>query len=81
MKSGARVQKSVWLLNILRLITDKPTCLMVKHIQGAILFENKKHEVYTVNKHKIALNRDDGKGFVQADGVTTIAREHVAPSA
>ena len=25
------------------------------------LFENKKHEIYTVNKHKIALNRDDDK--------------------
>ena len=24
-----------------------------------MLFENKKHEVYTANKHKIALNRDD----------------------
>ena len=24
-----------------------------------MLFENKKHEVYTVNKYKIALNRDD----------------------
>ena len=30
------------------------------------LFENKKHEVYTVNKHKIALNRDDDKRLVQS---------------
>ena len=39
-----------------------------------MLFENKKHEVYTVNKHKIALNRDDDKRVVQADGITTLAR-------
>ena len=44
------------------------------------LFENKKHEVYTVNKHKIALNRDDDKWLVQADEITTLAREHVALS-
>ena len=40
-----------------------------------MLFENKKHEVYTVNKYKIALNRDDDKRLVQADGITTLARD------
>ena len=45
------------------------------------LFENKKHEVYMVNKHKIALNRDDDKRLVQADGITTLARGYVAASA
>ena len=43
-----------------------------------MLFENKRHEVYTVNKHKIALNRDDDKRLVQADGITTLARGYVA---
>ena len=33
--------------------------------------------VYTVNKHKIALNRDDNKRLVQADGKTTLARGYV----
>ena len=28
-----------------------------------MFFENKKHEVYTVNKYKIALNRDDLRGL------------------
>ena len=42
-----------------------------------MLFENKEHEVYTVNKYKIALNRDDDKGIVQADGITTLARGYV----
>ena len=46
-----------------------------------MLFENKKHEMYTVNKHKIALNRDNDKRIVQADGITTLAREYVALSA
>ena len=35
-----------------------------------MLFENKKHEVYMVNKHKVALNRDDDKRIVQTDGIT-----------
>ena len=43
-----------------------------------MLFENKKHEVYTVNKHKIALNRDDDKRLVQVDGIT-LARGYVMP--
>ena len=43
-----------------------------------MLFENKKHEVYTVNKYKIVLNRNDDKRLVQADGITTLAREYVA---
>ena len=48
--------------------------------RGQMLFENKKHEVYTVSKHKIALNRDDDKRLVQADGITTLAREYVVLS-
>ena len=46
--------------------------------RGQMFFENKKHEVYTVNKHKIALSRDDDKRLVQADGITTLARRYVA---
>ena len=42
-----------------------------------MLFENKKHEVYTVNKHKIGLNREDDKRLVQADGMTALARGYV----
>ena len=45
-----------------------------------MLFENKKHELYTVNKHKIVLNRDYDKRLVQAEGTTTLARAHVALS-
>ena len=37
-----------------------------------MLFENKKHDVYTVNKHNITLNRDDDKRIVQAVGIATL---------
>ena len=45
-----------------------------------MLFENKKHEVSTVNKYKIALNRDDAgrwnnnisKGICSAFGLIII---------
>ena len=43
-----------------------------------MLFKNKKYEVYTVSKRKIALNRDDDKRIVQTDGITTLARGYVA---
>ena len=46
-----------------------------------MLFENKNHEVYTVNKHKIALSRDNNKRVLQVDGITTLARGYVALSA
>ena len=44
-----------------------------------MLFENKKYEVYTVNKYKITLNRDNDKRLVQADGIRTLVRGYVAP--
>ena len=45
-----------------------------------MLFENKNHKVYTVNKYKIALKRDDDKRLVHADGITALARGYVALS-
>ena len=62
---------------------DYKTCLFDGETtyRGQILFENKKHEIHTVNKHKIALNRDDDKRIVQADGTKTLARGYVAASA
>ena len=52
------------------------TCLFdSKTIYGEqMLFENKKHKVYTVNKHKIALNRGHDERLVQADRITPLAR-------
>ena len=59
---------------------DYRTCLFDGETiyREQMLFENKKHEVYTVNKHKVVLNRDDDKRLVQADGITTLARRYVA---
>ena len=61
---------------------DYKTCLFDGETiyMEQMLFENKKHEVYTVNKHKIALKRDDDKRLVQVDGITTLAIRFVAPS-
>ena len=61
---------------------DCKTCLFNGETiyREQMLFENKKHEVNTVNKHKIALNRNDNKRVVQADGITTLAWGYVTIS-
>ena len=62
---------------------DPKTCLFDGETvyREQMLFKNKKHKFYTVNKHKITLNRDDDKRLVQVNGITTLARVHVALSA
>ena len=59
---------------------DYKTCLSDGETiyREQMLFEDKEHEVYTVNKYKIALNRDDDKRIVQADRTTTLARGYIA---
>ena len=54
---------------------DYKTCLFDGETiyREQMLFENKKHEVYTVNKPKIAMSIDDDKRLVQADRITTLA--------
>ena len=58
---------------------DSKTCLLDGETiyKEQMLFENKEHEVYTVDKHKIALNRDDDKRLVQSNGITILARGYV----
>ena len=55
---------------------DCKTCLFEGKTlyREQVLFEHKKHDVYTVNKCKISLNRDDDKRLIQEDGVNTLAR-------
>ena len=62
---------------------DYKTCLFDGETiyREQMLFVNKNHKVYTINKHKIALNRDDDRKLVLADGITTLDRGHVASSA
>ena len=61
---------------------DYKTCLFDDETiyREQMLFEDKKHEVYTVNKHKITLNGDGDKRTVQADGIITLATGYVALS-
>ena len=43
-------------------------------LKSQLLFQNKKHIIYTVNINKIALNKDDDKRIIQADQIYTLAR-------
>ena len=62
---------------------DYKTCLFDGETiyRGQTLFENKKHKIYTGNKHKIALNRDNDERIVQVDGIRTLTWGYVAISA
>ena len=54
---------------------------MVKqYTESKCCFRIIKHKI-ALNKHKIALNRGDDERIVKADGITTLARGHVALSA
>ena len=44
-----------------------------------MLFENKKHEVCTVNKREVAANKDNDKRRVQANGIKMLARGYIGP--
>ena len=57
----------------------KRACLTLKRAiyKEQILFKIKKHEVYTVNKHKIILNRGHDKKLVQADCIQMLARRYL----
>ena len=41
-----------------------------------LLFQNKLHEVYTVEVDKLALSRNDDKRVIRHDGVSTLAHGH-----
>ena len=55
---------------------DYKTCLFEGKVirREQMLFEHRKHGVYTVNKCKIALNRDDSKRIINEDSISTLAR-------
>ena len=38
-----------------------------------MVFRSKKHDVFTMNVNKTALNREDDKRLIQEDGVSTLA--------
>ena len=68
-------------LKVLHLMTTRPAFNGETIYKEQMLLENKKHEVYTVNEYKIALNRENDKRTVPADKITTLAWGYVAPSA
>ena len=39
-------------------------------------FRTSKHDIYTINQNKLALNRDDDKRIILDDGISTLARGH-----
>ena len=44
--------------------------------RSQLIFRSSKHEVYTVEVNKVALNRDDDKWISKRDGLSTLARGH-----
>ena len=59
---------------------DYKKCLFDKDQRNSyrteMLFQNKKHEIYTCKVNKIALNRDDDKRITRKDGLNTLAQGH-----
>ena len=62
--AAAKIKTSVKSLKASLLMTVRSTFLIVNDIKKQMLFLNKNKDVYIVNKHKIALNRDDNKKLV-----------------
>ena len=82
MKSTAKAQKKCVVTEGLTFDYYKTSLFDGETIyREKMLFENKKHELYTVNKHKIALDRGNDKRLGQADGITTLARGYISFSA
>ena len=40
------------------------------------MFRSMKHEIYTIEVNKVALNRDDDKRISKRDRISTLARRH-----
>ena len=59
---------------------DYNTCLFESNTmyRKEIFFKNKKHALYMVIKHEIALNRNDYKRLVKADGIIALASGYLA---
>ena len=59
---------------------DYKTCLFdgKTKYRKQMMFENKKQEVYKVNKHQRAIEREDDKRRVEADSITTVASGYLA---
>ena len=54
---------------------DYKQCLLAGQnmFRKQLLFQNKLHEIHTIEVNKLALSRDNDKPVVQSDGVSTLA--------
>ena len=44
--------------------------------RSQLMFRSMKHEIFTIEVNKVALNRDDDKRISKKDGISTLARGH-----
>ena len=44
--------------------------------RSQLMFRSMKHNIFTIEVNKVALNRDDDKRISERDGISTLARGH-----
>ena len=44
--------------------------------RSQLMFRSMKHDIFTIEVNKVALNRDDDKRISKKDGISTLARGH-----
>ena len=61
-------------------LEDYKNCLFndSTEYRSQLMFRSMKHDIFTIDVNKVALNRDDDKRIFKKDGISTLARGHVA---
>ena len=57
---------------------DYKNCLFDSSIEYRfqLMFRSIKHDIFTIEVHKVALNRDDNKRISKKNGISTLAPGH-----
>ena len=59
---------------------ETPFCIAALDPHGVyrsqLMFQSIRHEIFTLEVHKVALNKDDDKHIAKKDGISTLARGH-----
>ena len=57
---------------------DYKNCLFNSSVEyrSQLMFRSIKHDIFTLEVNKVALNRDDDKRISKRDGISTFARGH-----
>ena len=75
--SSGKKCKGVKKCNVKKMLNfdDYKQCLFAGQntFRKQLLFQNRLHEVYTVEVNKLALSKDNDKQVIQSDGVSTLA--------